>query len=76
MPSRKEKKHRMKRALLIAEGILDGLAWYRHAITPPQFLTSITGRQCDALATAVMVGGQESAQWFGSPNWPVINSLP
>jgi len=22
---------------------------------------------CDAMATAVMVGGQESAKWFGQP---------
>ena len=25
------------------------------------------GWLCDALATAVMVGGQESAKWFGQP---------
>ena len=25
------------------------------------------GSLCDALATAVMVGGQESAKWFGQP---------
>ena len=36
-------------------------------ITPPQFSTSITGRRCDAITIAVMVGGEESAQWFGQP---------
>ena len=25
------------------------------------------GWLCDAMATAVMVGGQDSAQWFGQP---------
>jgi len=25
------------------------------------------GRLCDAMATAVMVGGTDSAKWFGQP---------
>ena len=30
-------------------------------------MTGPLGWLCDALATAVMVGGQDSAKWFGQP---------
>ncbi len=30
-------------------------------------VTGPSGWLCDALATAVMVGGQDSAKWFGQP---------
>jgi hypothetical protein len=34
---------------------------YKHSSAGP------LGWLCDSLATAVMVGGQESAEWFGQP---------
>ena len=30
-------------------------------------MTGPLGWLCDAMATAVMAGGQESAKWFGQP---------
>jgi hypothetical protein len=46
-------------ALLLGAGLGLTLALQLTTVTGP------SGWLCDALATAVMVGGQESAKWFG-----------
>jgi len=40
---------------------------YKHSSAGTDWAALMLGWLCDAMATAVMVGGDDSAKWFGQP---------